>query len=232
MGIDIAIPVLGRPGQEQKVLESIHANSRTPYRVLFLCSQGDSPQIAACAQTGAGMLIVPWPAGPGDFARKINYAFAKLADEFLFTAADDLRFHPGWDEKALRVAEDTGAGVIGTNDMGNPLVRRGRHSTHSLVRRSYIEEQGGTFDGSGAVLCEKYDHQWCDNELVQTAMLRHQWAFAHEALVEHLHPNWRKSDMDATYEKAMRATRADIALFQKRMRRARATISYARMKRR
>jgi hypothetical protein len=94
---------------------------------------------------------------------------------------------------------DQTVGVVGTNDLGNARVMAGEHSTHSLVRRSYIDEQG-TIDEQGKVLCEAYWHEYVDDEFVKTSMARHAWAFAEDSHVEHLHPGWGKAPMDALYE--------------------------------
>jgi hypothetical protein len=45
----------------------------------------------------------------------------------------------------------------------------GRHSTHSLVTRDYVE-RFGTIDEAGVVLHEGYPHEFVDDEFVQTAM--------------------------------------------------------------
>lgn len=214
--IDILVPVLGRPQNVEPLLKSI-AVTESDYRVFFICSPEDKEQLKACRSTKAVTLVTDWEPGAADFARKINWAFPQTDARFVFQAADDLRFHPGWDVYALAAAEHRGAGVIGTNDLGNPLVKRGGHSTHSLIRRSYIDTYGGTYDDSGLVFCELYDHQYVDNEFVQTAIRRGQWAFSKRSIVEHLHPNWHKSPLDATYKKALRATTADGRLYARRM---------------
>jgi hypothetical protein len=138
---------------------------------------------------------------------------------FVLLGASDLLFHSGWDVEALRVAEQTGAGVIGTNDLANPAVKAGRHSTHPLVRRSYIDEVGGTFDqGPGVVYFEGYDHQCVDNELCIAATKRKQWAFAKESKVQHLHPIFDKTiSMDDTYRRGLAKGKEDIALLQSRL---------------
>lgn len=214
--IDILVPVLGRPQNVQPLLETLKVTNN-PYRVIFICSPGDKAEIEACRRSKAETFVCSWEPGKADFARKINWAFPQTGAPWVFQAADDLRFHPGWDVHALRMAEKRSAGVIGTNDIGNPLVRRGGHSTHTFIRRSYIDRYGGTMDDTGLVFCELYDHQYCDNEFVQTAIRRGQWAFSKRSIVEHLHPHWRKSDMDATYEKATRATQVDQKLYLRRM---------------
>jgi hypothetical protein len=106
--------------------------------------------------------------------------------------------------------------VIGTNDLGNPLVKRGIHSTHTLFSRSYIDEYGGTADDTGLIFSEAYDHQWTDSEFIETARLRRMYAFSKRSIVEHMHPHWGKGEMDDTYTKALRCTNEDMKLFQRR----------------
>jgi hypothetical protein len=212
--IAIVIPVLGRPEAVVNVQRSIEQVALVPYRVLFICSANDHEGLRASLSTDADVRIVDWEPGKADFARKINFGFRESLEPFVLLGATDLRFLQGWDRLALDVAGKTGAGVIGTDDMGNPLVKRGKHATHPLVRRTYIEELGGTFDEEpGVVYAECYDHQCVDNELIFVAQERGQWAFAHGSKVEHLHPLWRKSPMDPVYQKALARGQEDIRKF-------------------
>jgi hypothetical protein len=220
--ISILVPVLRRPQNAQPLVDSIHQGSTLTTKgvepeieILFLVSPGDGDEVVAVVKTGVDAHMVGFANGPGDWAKKINEGVGLTRGEFVLLGADDLRFHPGWDTEVLRVAEETGAGVIGTNDLGNATVMRGHHSTHPLVRRSYIEEQG-TIDEPGKCLHEGYSHQWVDTELVETAKMRGQWAFAKQSHVEHLHPFWKKSKMDATYEQALSTTHEDYAHFKER----------------
>lgn len=211
--------MLARPRNAAPLYESVTRSTSVSYEVLFLCSPGDEEEIAACRETGARVEVVPWEPGQGDFARKINHGFSVAGGEWVFMGADDLRFEPGWDREALRVAEETGASVIGTNDHANPEVMRGRHATHFLIRRSYIEEYGGTVDGSGAILHEGYDHQCIDLELLETARARGQWAMALGSHVRHLHPIYNRAvKMDSTYERALAHGKEDRQLFFRRRR--------------
>jgi hypothetical protein len=185
--------------------------------VLFLCSPGDEETAKTYARTGGDVLVVEWEPGPGDFAMKTNRGLAETEETFVFCGASDLTFMPGWDRAVLEVAEATGASVIGTQDGANPLVIKGRHSTHPLVRRSYAEDPGGTVDDTGAIYCELYDHQAVDAELCETAMRRGAWAFAAESKVLHHHPFYdRTVKRDATYDKALAKGKDDIKLFMTR----------------
>lgn len=214
--IVVVIPVYQRPGNAPRVYGSLKA-SKPDARALFVCSPKDTNEIRACQGTGADVLIVDFPRGPGDWARKINTALHQTSEPYLFLGADDLRFHPGWDRQALLVAKRSGAGVVGINDLGNMHVRRGLLATHALVTRSYAMEQG-TIDEPGKILHEGYYHNWVDWELTETAMSRRQFSFARRSYVEHLHPLWKKGQMDSTYELALdrRRYESDHELLQER----------------
>jgi hypothetical protein len=216
--IAILIPVLGRPHLIEPLLENIARETDVEHRVLFICSPGD-PATLVCQSTTAETIVTPWQPGRADFAKKINLGFTATSEEWLFQGATDLVFHPQWASRGLRAG--VGAGVIGTNDLGNPSVMRGAHATHVLFSREYIDTYGGTFDDSGVVFSEAYDHQFVDNEFVELARIRGQFRPCKVSVVEHLHPSWEKAEMDDTYEKALRETRADMALFSQRMRRMR-----------
>lgn len=219
-GIAILIPVLNRPQNAMRVVESIVAATSVQHEIMFLCTRGDYAEIEACEALFPGVLTVfmDGPPGNGDYAAKINKGFRWTTTPFVFTGADDLDFQPGWDTAALAALESSGAGVCGTWDGGNPLVKKGRHSTHSLVRRAYIDECGGTWhDGPGVVLHEGYRHQWVDTELCEVAMERDCWVFAYDSRVIHKHPFWDRSvPRDATYEKALSGASEDLALFRAR----------------
>jgi hypothetical protein len=187
--------------------------------ILFVCSPNDWDERAACEATGEEVIVVTWEPGPGDFASKQNLAYKHTTAPHVLLGADDLEFEPGWDTAALAVADRTQAGVIGTQDDANPLVKRGRHSTHPLVSRRYIDQVGGTFsDGPGVVYHEGYRHQWVDTELCKAAMERGEWAFAHASVVRHLHPMYyRSTPMDDTYTKALEGASHDQALYRNRL---------------
>ena len=216
--ISILVPVLGRPQFAQPLADSIRASSERDYEIVFLCSPGDGEQYHAACVTGEHTMLCAWEPGWGDFAKKINRGFRETSNEFILMAADDLRFHRGWDTALLRVAAETGAGVIGSNDMGNPQVaKKQAFATHPLIRRSYIEEQGGTGDAvKGRVLHEGYDHNFVDRELWDVAASRGLTGFAADSRIEHLHPHWGKGQMDSTYSKGLARFHDDQRLWWSR----------------
>jgi hypothetical protein len=226
--IAIIIPVLNRPHRASLVCESIFANTEVEVELYFVCSPGDHAEYDACASTGEEIILVTWEAGPGDFAKKQNLAYTYTTAPYILLGADDLDFEIGWDIRALAVAERTRAGVIGTNDDANPLVKKGRHATHPIVARDYIDTVGGTWhDGPGIVYHEGYGHQYVDTELCGAAIERGEWAFAHTSVVRHLHPMYPhrgigRTPMDDTYRKALGDAHADKMIFVERQERAKA----------
>jgi hypothetical protein len=211
------VPVLGRPANAETVTASLRETSVA--RLLFLATRGDREQVRACDQAARRWEHVEVhtfpPAARGDYARKINAGVRLTGEPWLLMAADDLRFRAGWQEAALDAAERTGCRVIGTDDRCNPRVMRGRHSTHSLVARSYIEEHG-TADEPGKMLHEGYEHNFVDDELVQTAVIRREFVRS-GAVIEHLHPNCGGADDDDTYRLGLSGFHRDRQMFRQRL---------------
>lgn len=196
LSVAVIVPVLGRPHRVVPMMETVAENTPGPYRLLFVATDTDLPEIEALDAAGADYITV---GEPGTFARKINAGARVTTEPLIFTGADDLRFTPGWLEAAARLLSDT-IQVVGTCDMGNPRTIRGEHSTHTLVDRRYVDTLGGVLDRPpGQLLCEWYPHDYTDDELVQTAKARRVYAHAFDSVVEHLHPWFKKAPMDATY---------------------------------
>lgn len=141
----------------------------------------------------------------------------RLTDPWIFITGDDVRFHPGWLDHAQQTARDTGAQVVGTNDLGNPKVMSGEHAVHMLIARDYIEQVGASWDGPGVVCHEGYRHNFVDNEIVAAAKQRGVWAPSLASVVEHLHPRWGKGEMDETYRKGQYRHEKDQAEFEARL---------------
>lgn len=190
--VAILIPVLNRPHRVAPLLDSIRAATPQPHRVLFLTDPFDTDEIAEIEACGA------WHERTGgNYARKINAGIDLTDEPLIFTGADDLNFHPGWFDAAKQCLTP-GIGVVGTQDLCNARVKRGEHSTHSLVTREYVD-RCGTIDEVGKLLHEGYPHEFVDDELIETAKSRGAFAFAHESVVEHLHPLAGKAPMDDLY---------------------------------
>lgn len=193
----ILVPVLNRPQNVAPLLASIRAATPDDYRVLFLTDPGDHDEIEAIEVVGGWHV-----ACGGNYAAKVNHGVSITDEPLILTGADDLKFHPGW-LSAVKEKLTKGIGVVGTQDLCNKRVIAGEHSTHSVVTRAYCEL--GTIDEPGKLLHEGYPHEWVDDELVETAKFRGAFAFAENAVIEHLHPDVGKAPMDDLY--AARRTR-------------------------
>jgi len=214
-GLVIIIPMLGRPHRVKPLLESI--DQATPRAsVLFMLSSNDTTVKREVRATGRPFREMSYRS-VGDYATKINNGIACTTEPLIFTAADDLKFYPGWFEEALKMLTP-GIGVVGTNDLGNPRVTSGDHATHFLVTREYTKR--GTIDrpNSGMLFHPEYPHEFVDDELVGTAKKRGAWAMAIDSHVEHLHPHWGKAPTDTLYEQQRYRMRLGQSIYRRRVR--------------
>ena len=95
-----------------------------------------------------------------------------------------------------------GVGVVGINDLNSKRVQAGTHANHALITRDYAER--GTIDDPTKTLHETYPHEFVDDEFIETAIKREAFVPALDSVVEHLHPNSGKAELDELYSKAGR----------------------------
>jgi hypothetical protein len=208
----VIVPVMGRPQNAAPFMASLRASTglATVYAVAYA---SDTETIDAWSAVGAQVFAKH----AETFAQKVNDGYLYTEEPWLFLVGDDVRFHPGWLDHAQHAAGDT-FDVIGTNDLGNPRVTSGDHATHLLIRRSYVDEHGASWDGPKVVCHEGYRHWFVDDEIVTAAKQRSVWAMALGSVVEHLHPAWGKAETDAVYELGQSHADTDRKLFEKRLR--------------
>ncbi len=193
----VIIPMLGREWTVGPMIASVQ--EATPgANLLFVCTYGDSSVLRSVRKAKANFIILP-PRKIGDYAHKINVGYKRTTEPLLFTGACDINFYPGWFESATELLMGD-IGVVGTNDLGLDRSMNGQHSTHTLVTRKYADIYG-TIDEPGKILHEGYVHEYCDDELVQTAKMRGKWAWSERAIVEHMHPAWGKGVWDESYDR-------------------------------
>lgn len=214
--VDVIIPVLHRPQNIAPLMESLRASTglATAY---FVCEHDDEAEIAEVVRWGGVALTDP---KCHTFAEKVNFAHQETSAPWLLLCGDDVRFRPGWLDHAQDVGQRYKANVVGTNDLANPRVTRGEHATHPMVRRSYIEELGASWDGPG-IVCHQGYHHWCvDDEIVTAAKMRGTFQPALGSQVEHLHPIAGTADDDEVYRLGSLHAEKDRKLFDQRARRA------------
>jgi hypothetical protein len=207
----VLVPAM-RYTNAERFMTSLRASTGLA-KVYAVAAAQEVDAIEAWAQAGAEILV-----GAGTtFAERMNTGYRCTDEPWLFLVGDDVVFRPGWLDHAQAAAGDQ-FHVIGTNDLGNPHVMAGEHATHMLVRRSYVDEVGASWDGPKSVCHEGYRHWFVDNELVTAAQQRGVWAMALGSVVEHLHPSWGKADTDDVYELGRSFADDDRKTFEKRVR--------------
>ena len=212
MRVLVLIPTYNRADTLAGIANNIQMDGRcTP---VFIIEREDEASHQAALELGD--IEVMFNQRSRSYAGAINTAIGmnrwRPEPLWYFLGADDLLFHDGWLDQMIDLIPQFD--VVGTNDLGNPEVMSGIHSTHSLVRKTYAEN--GCLTEPGFALCEQYEHNWCDTEFIETAKARNVFAPCLASVVEHRHWAWHKAKMDATYEKGMRTEASDRALFQER----------------
>lgn len=212
--VAIIVPVLGRPEHAATFVESLRANTpRDTYRVVVVCSQRSDAQV--WSEYG---LYVPLNEEIITFAEKVAWAYPRTEEPYVLLVGSDVQFKAHWLESAMKVADKTGKGLIATNDLGNPRVMAGRHATHPLISRRYIEEKGASWDGPGTIVHTGYRHCFVDDEWSVKAQTDGEFAFARRSEIEHNHPIWGKAESDWVYQKGQESFEHDKDLFISRVR--------------
>ena len=204
--VAILVPVLDRPHRIEPLLQSIAEATEVPYRVLFAAS--DQPSIDEIRRLG-GNVIIDEGGDEGSYAKRINRLYQETTEPYILLGADDLSFRPGWFPAARR-AVDQLDGVVAINDLHNPA------GVHFLLTRNYIETMGGCVNEPGVILHDGYRHAYCDDELRATATARGRFGYAHESIIEHLHPGAGKSQTDHVYQIGAASMQQGRAVFMSR----------------
>lgn len=215
--VDIIIPVLHRPQNVAPLMESLRASTGLA-TAWFVCEPNDEEEQAEVLRCGGQLLA---DHGAHTFAEKVNFAYGATSlgsdtAPWLLLCGDDVRFRAGWLDSALDVARRYRADVVGTNDLCNERVTRGEHATHPLIRRSYIDEHGASWDGPGVVCHEGYRHWFVDDEIVMVAKQRQTFQSSLASQVEHLHPLTGCVPMDDVYELGAASSEEDQTTFEAR----------------
>lgn len=217
MKVAILVPVLNRPHRPLPLVESLRS-SDADAMLYFLVNDDDLQELAAVQKVASDypshVCMLTLPSAQRSWAKKINEGWRRTSEEWMLLGADDIAFHAGFVEQAQELMAEPKVGVIGTNDLGNRATREGWHSTHPFVSRRYAAR--GTVDSTCELAHEGYRHNFADTELIATAKQREAYAHCAAAIVEHLHPLWKKSPYDDTYRLGQSSFAEDQALFNKR----------------
>lgn len=211
----VVVPVMRRPQNAAPFMATLRAS--TGMATVYAVADVDDVETAE-AWRQAGAQVIDYDGDtPGTFSQKMNTGYRETTEPWIFMVGDDVAFRPGWLDHAQSTAADD-LHVIGTNDLGNPAVLAGEHATHMLIRRSYVDETGASWDGPKVLAHEGYRHWFVDDEIVTAARRRGVWGMALASLVEHLHPQWGKGDADDVYALGQSGAVPDRHLFERRAR--------------
>jgi glycosyltransferase involved in cell wall biosynthesis len=217
--IDILIPTLGRHRALQPLAANIlNATPEGSFHVIFVADEGDT-------ETRQVLDELCFPDGPwaqviedGTYPHKTNAGYRSGSGDLVLPTADDVRFMPGWLDSVLNALSDPSVQVVGTDDL-SPSTADRTHATMPVLRRSYCESPGASWQDPGKVFHEGFHHLWCETEICGLAQHRGVWAFAEGAAIEHRHPDWGSRERDATDEKGNGQNNdADKRLFENRQR--------------
>lgn len=213
--IAVIVPVMKRPQNVPRLLESFRATSRCS-TLYFVADHDDLDELWAIEQEQANVIINH--SDVKTFAVKCNLGYRETYDTdepWLLFIGDDVRFHPDWETGAF--LEHDGRAFISTNDLSNKVVMDGRHATHPIIRRLWLDEHGASWDGPGTVTHQGYRHWFVDNEWTTVAQQAGEFRYAADCKIEHLHPLYKKGADDAVYRLGQSHSKHDGQLWRSRI---------------
>jgi glycosyltransferase involved in cell wall biosynthesis len=199
--IAIVIPTKGRDRKLFPLLWNIVQTTPTGvFEVYFVVNEDD----------GASRRIVMGMAGPvhlvltdePGYPKAVNVGIRASNEPLIAIVNDDVKFHNGWWD-GLRKVLTPKVKVVASNDL-SPHTANGDACTQPIVRREYIVSPGGAYGEPGIAMHEGYVHNFSETELWELALYRGVAAFAPECVIEHVHPDWGKAELDDTYMEGSR----------------------------
>jgi GT2 family glycosyltransferase len=194
--IAIVIPTKGRPQLLFPLVWNIAKTTPAgAFQIYFVVNKEDvATRHTIRGFTGPVHLVLTEEHG---YPKAANVGFNATNERLVAIVNDDVKFHDGWWDE-LRKVLTPDVQVIAPNDL-SPQTEGGAGCTQPIVRRSYIMSPGGAWGERGTVYHEGYQHLFTDTELWQLAQQRGVAKFADNCVIEHLHPDWQKAELDDTY---------------------------------
>jgi len=209
--VAVIVPVMRRPHCVRPLIRS-YKDSDAVGDLYFIVDCNDKAERQAIAQEGGTEIV-----NHGElqtFARKCNIGYERTHEPWLLFIGDDVYFHKGWQQEALK---NSSKANISTNDMLTEEVQSGSHCVHPIVKRSFIDQVGLSFDGPGTVCHEGYNHMFVDNEWTHIAKREQQFRYEPNAIIEHMHYTKYQEDKDEVSELGLSSYRLDRELWFKRL---------------
>jgi hypothetical protein len=187
--ISLLVPTRNRPQNVERLWKSITDTASMPMdieMVLYVDNDDDSYNNLSFPVT-----IIK---GPRIVLSEMwNKAAEKATSDILMYAADDIVFRtPNWDTKVVSRFDmiPDGIGFVFGND--GSKVHDGKYGTHGFVTKKWVKALGYVcpphFSGD-------YSDTWIND--IAKMVGRH---FHIDIMTEHLHPDFGKTELDATYK--------------------------------
>ena len=224
MRVAVLLPSTGRAERLGRCLRKLIVTSRPHHLEICVVVDNDMNSCDAVMDAVARGSLPPEDAGRVRLALKHNVdyvgnsaawnqALSMVSSEasYMVFAADDLIWHEGWLDEALRVmltTFDERGGLVGFNDGhwdGNEL------STHYIMSRWFVENVMG-----GKVAWEGYKHSFNDVEANGRAKKAGRFAWAPGAVVEHEHWTFGTREQDETDRRFLSGWAASQQLYADR----------------
>lgn len=205
--VSVIIPSRQRVAQVRECVERLWATVRGYDVECIVVADGDMATAQALDGVASRTILLPMQCGA---LQAWNTGASLATGAVLVLGADDLWWFHGWIGEMLEVMAQfpNGDGMVGLNDLahdGNKI------STHFGVSRQCAIEHFG-----GCLVTPVYRHYYVDQEAAARAKRAGRFAWAQNAVAEHLHPVFGKARMDAVYEWPQASLEADGELFFKR----------------
>ncbi len=203
--IAILIPTFQRPHKLRSLIDNIHTTTKTPHSIYFILESEDKISIETVKALNERYII---NVAPHTYVQAINYGYRQTIEPYILCGADDIEFTPNWSELMLEKFKDPKIGFVGAKDDW-AITKSGKHASHFMVSRKYIQEQSGVQDEANVIYSSQYFHYNCDIETEQVAMKRDTFIMS-DAFIPHHHPFVDKRiSSDATYDRARAGWRHD-----------------------
>lgn len=194
----VVVPTLGRPQTLAPLVELFAKTTQAKHRIAFVARADDEPTWDALVGLGPNVIGVECD---GSYPAAVNAGIRATDEPVILVGADDIRPHPGWFDAATAYLS-VRIGFVSLNDQGNPDVMAGEYATLPLVARWYVDSL------DGPLYFEGYRHGGCDLDASLEAKARGVFAYAPAAVVEHMHPDYDKAEVDTTYAQGGMSPRA------------------------
>lgn len=204
--VDVVVPLM-RPDNLPRLLGSLEDFDHVNVIVVHDGLDIDPEYVIDAVDTGKAHTT---------YAEKINAALGASIADWVLVVGDDVEFEHGWFEAAQPLTAHYD--IVGTNDSEegrtrNTDVAAGRHADHFFVRRSYIDDEGGSLDGPGTLMPTVYTHWFVDREVIELAKARGVYGHAHDCRIIHHHPGYdgdeAAREADPVYMMAVDSSDAD-----------------------